>query len=158
MNLEYLIDFDGVILDSQSRFEVDMKGNTNFDDWLNYLSSIEWYHFLRECNEIDGSLSTLQELQKYKKLRAIITAIHSFEEGRQKLIYLRDNHIEVPVLYVLPEQKKSDIFIPKRNTVLVDDKLNNCIDWNNSGGVSLLFDCNDNTGSKEIIKSLKQIL
>ena len=158
MNLEYLIDFDGVILDSQSRFEVDMKGNTNFDDWLNYLSSIEWYRFLRECNEIDGSLSALQELQKYKKLRAIITAIHSFEEGRQKLIYLRDNHIEVPVLYVLPEQKKSDIFIPKRNTVLVDDKLNNCIDWKNSGGMSLLFDYKDNTGSKEIIKSLKQIL
>ncbi len=155
---KYLIDFDGVILDSQERFKKDMKDNKNLYDWIEYLSSIEWHKFLRECNEIDQSLTTLKKLQQLKKIKAILTRIHSFQEGKEKCIFLREKNIEVPVIYVLPEQKKSEVIIPKKNLILVDDDRKNCIDWEKDGGTSLLFQPNSTEQSKKMIKSLKQLL
>ncbi len=155
---QYLVDFDGVILDSQDRFVEAMGDNSDLYDWMDYLSSIEWHRFLRECNEIDESLSTLGKLQQYRKLKGIITAIHSLEEGKEKLIYLRENGIVVPVFYVLPEQKKSDIYIPEKGIVLVDDKVRNCRDWRRDKGKALEFDPHYEGDSKEKIKSLKQLL
>ncbi len=157
MKTQYLVDFDGVILDSQARFDKDMKGHID-EDWLDYLISIKWYEFLRECEEIDGSLSTLVKLQKYKKLKGIITAIHSMEEGKQKLIFLREKNIEVPIFYTLTGQQKNEIYIPTPEIVLVDDKQKNITNWENADGRALLFDPGDVTNDKKIIKSLKQLL
>jgi len=154
----YFVDFDGVILDSQDRFLMDMKDNVDFNDWMEYLNSIDWYNFIRECTEIDDSLSALEQLQKLKKLRAIITSIHSMEEGNQKMLFLRENNIEVPIIYVLPTQKKNEIYIPKITDVLIDDKQKNCEDWIKSGGSAILFDSHADGTEKNKIKSLKQLL
>lgn len=158
MERNYLIDFDGVIIDSQDRFLLDMKDNIDQDDWTKYLNSINWYKFIRECQEIDESLTVLQKLQKLKKLRAIITTIHGFQEGREKEIFLRENNIIVPIFYVLPDQKKSNIYIPSINDTLVDDKQRNCQDWKDAGGSAILFDSHLETPEKDKIKSLKQLL
>ena len=155
---EYFIDFDGVILDSQDRFVSSIKNVKDLNKWVEYLSSIAWNSFLRECNEIDDSITVLKELQKQQKLKAIITSIHSFTEGKEKQIYLREKNIMVPIIYVLPEQKKSSVYIPNKNQVLVDDKIKNCIDWELSGGKALLFDSHETSKRKEKIKSLKQLL
>jgi len=157
METKYLVDFDGVILDSQARFDKDMKGHID-EDWLDYLISIKWYEFLRECDEIDDSLSSLIKLQKYKKLKGIITAIHSMEEGKQKLIFLRENKIEAPIFYTLSGQMKNEIYIPTPDVVLVDDKPKNVENWEKANGRALLFKPNDVTNDKKIIKSLKQLL
>ena len=155
---EYFIDFDGVILDSQDRFVSIMKNIEDLNEWINYLSSIAWHSFLRECNEIDNSIYVLKELQKNQRLKAIITSIHSFTEGKEKQIYLREKEIFVPIIYVLPEQKKSSVYIPNEHQILIDDKLSNCLDWELSGGKSLLFDPHETNPRKEKIKSLKQLL
>ena len=158
MDNELYIDFDGVILDSQERYKQDMLGKTSLEDWIEYLSSIEWYKFLRECNEIDESLSTLKELQKYKNLKGIITRIHAFDEGIEKVRFLRENGVVVPVFYVLPGQSKSTIVMPSVDKVLVDDDINNCLDWEKNGGKALLLDPYSEKESKEVIKSLKKLL
>lgn len=158
MKKEYLIDFDGVILNSQDKFLEVMKDNVDFNDWHNYLCSLNWYQFLRECSEIDESISTLNKLQELKNLKGIITAIHSLEEGQEKLIYLREKRILVPIYYTLPHQKKSQVFIPQKHHVLVDDRKSNCIDWTNAGGTSLLLDTKIPHKEKGKIKSLKDLL
>ncbi len=161
---KYLVDFDGVILDSQDRFEDDMKDNIDFNDWMDYLNSIDWYSFIRECNEIDESIDTLKKLEELKKLKAIITSIHSFDEGKQKEIYLREKGIYVPILYVLPKQEKSKVFIPTKEDILVDDKIRKCEDWILAGGDAILFDSNTydtfsvNNVVKRKIKTLKNLL
>ena len=158
MGEEYLIDFDGVILDSQERFQSVMKSNTNFYDWMEYLSSIKWYSFLRECNEIDDSLSVLKRLQYLERLKGIITVIHSFEEGAEKLAFLREQSIYVPIIYTLPHQKKSDVYVPKPHTILVDDKKGNCLDWEQAGGKALLFDTKLEQEEKGKIRTLKKLI
>lgn len=158
MKKEYLIDFDGVILNSQDKFLEVMGDNINPEDWLKYLHSINWYLFLRECSEIDESISTLNKLQELKKLKGIITKIHSFSEGEEKSIYLRERDIIVPIYYVLPHQKKSEVFIPQKQHVLVDDQKHNCLDWKKDGGSSLLLDTKLSYKEKGKIKSLKELL
>ena len=155
---KYLVDFDGVIIDSMDTFRRDMKGKTGLDEWMEYLSSINWYKFLRECNEIDNSFNSLKELQELKKLHSIITRIHSFNEGIEKLRFIRENGINVPVLYTLPEQKKSEVFIPKKEFILIDDDVRNCKDWEHNSGDALLFKPELETDNKKIIKTLKNLL
>ncbi len=158
MEIGYLVDFDGVILDSQERFKNVMKDNTNLYDWMEYLASIEWYSFLRECAEIDESLTVLKKLEYLQRLKGIITAIHSFKEGEEKLIFLREKSIYVPIIYTLPHQKKSDVYMPDECTVLIDDKLKNCVEWELAGGKSLLFDRNSTEEERGKIRTLKKLL
>jgi hypothetical protein len=155
---QYLVDFDGVILDSQERFMRDMKDNRDLYAWIEYLSSIEWHRFLRECQPIDDSLDVLRELQRLKKLKGILTRIHAFLEGKEKCLYMRESGILVPVLYVLPEQKKSQVITPNKGLTLVDDDPNNCQDWELAGGTALRFDPHYSGDDKKTIKSLKQLL
>lgn len=156
--MRYFIDFDGVILDSQDRFESDMKGNIDFDDWMDYLNSINWYKFLRECDQIDDSIYALKKLQELKQLKAIITSIHSLEEGTEKMDFLREKEIYVPILYVPPKRKKTEVYFPNRDDILVDDKVRNCRDWENAGGTSILFDSHLEVSEKQKIKTLKELL
>lgn len=155
---EFYIDFDGVILDSQERFNKHMGNNIKFKDWIEYLNSIEWESFFKECKEIDDSVDCLKKLAKLKKLKAITTRIHVYEEGIEKINYLRNNGIVVPVCFVLPNQSKSIVIPPKKNMVLIDDDVQNCIEWEKDGGSSILFDPNSKGHYKTKIKSLKEIL
>lgn len=158
MERKYLVDFDGVILDSQDRFLIDMKDNINPDDWMIYLNSLNWYNFIRECSQIDESLSVLEQLQRLKKLKAIITSIHSLEEQKEKTLFLRENKIIVPIISVGSGLKKSDVYIPNIYDTLVDDKKENCEEWILAGGSAILFDSHANNNEKDKIKSLKQLL
>ena len=156
--MNYFIDFDGVILDSQDRFLIDMKDNIDFNDWFDYLNSLDWYKFLRECNEIDDSINTLKKLQELKQLKAIITSIHSLNEMKEKGLYIREKEIYVPILYVPPKTKKCEIYIPNKDDILIDDKIRNCNDWEIAGGSSILFDSHLEQPEKNKIKTLKDLL
>lgn len=154
----YLIDFDGVVLDSQTRFDQVMNGNKDFFDWEKYLNSINWYEFYKTCKEIDNSFDSLRKLQETKKLFGFLTAIHSFDEGREKVRIIRENGIETPVMFVLPHQSKSIVYPPKKHIVLIDDKEENCVDYEKHGGKALVFKPLSKKQSKKTVKSLKELL
>ena len=154
----FLIDFDGVVLDSQAIFDVAMGGNENFYDWNEYLNSIDWTTFYKECKEIDESFLTLRKLQLSGKLEAILSSIHSFEEGYAKTNILRSNGIIVPIIFALPHQLKSVVYPPKNGIVLVDDKESNCYDYESKDGKALVFKPGYKGSSKKIVKSLKELL
>ena len=120
-----LSDFDGVFLDSQTRFNEVMKEETDFNKWMDFLNRIEWRSFLRECDLIPNALETFTELQRLKLLKGFITRIHSFEEGKEKAIFLRELGITVPIYYVLPEQPKSMVYLPSKKVILLDDDIEN---------------------------------
>lgn len=153
-----LSDFDGVFLDSQNVHNEAMRGETAFDPWMEYLNSIDWRTFLRNCNEVPGATETFLELQKLGILLGFITRIHSFEEGTEKIKILREAGLFVPVYYVLPEQPKSTVYIPNKKTIILDDDPKNNLDWEMSGGKSILYDPNAHHSTKKKIKKLSQLL
>ena len=153
-----LADFDGVLLDSQEKYNEIMGLETDFDLWLEYLNNIDWYSFLRSCNEIEGAIETFLELQDLNILKGIITRIHSFNEGEEKCIFLRELGINVPVYYALQTQPKSMVYIPNKNTILVDDEIKNIIEWENSGGIGLLYNPKIKRSSQKIITKIPNLL
>ncbi len=152
-----LSDFDGVFLNSQKRFEEVMRKDQTIEEWIEYLNTIHWKSFLRECDMIPEALETFSELQKLKILRGFITKIHSFDEGMEKALYLRELGFVVPIYYVLPEQTKSKIYIPKKKVILLDDKPENCLEWERDGGRTILHTDNDSP-DRPYIKRLSELI
>ena len=153
-----LSDFDGVFLDSQKRFNEVLTSEASLETWMDFLSSINWREFVRECDLIPGALEVFTELQKREILKGFITTIHSFDEGKEKCVFLRELGIYVPIYYVLPEQAKSSVYIPNRKVILLDDKENNYLDWTANGGKSILYDPEEKSCGKKHVKSLYDLL
>ena len=153
-----LADFDGVLLDSQKKHNEIMGQEKDFNLWMEYLNSIDWHLFLRSCNEIEGAIDTFLELQKLDILKGFITRIHSFNEGKEKCLILREIGLYVPIYYALPMQSKSMVYVPNKNTYILDDDLINSKDWENNGGKSLLYNPDIKRSTKKIIKKIPNLL
>lgn len=153
-----LSDFDGVFLDSQKKFNEVMKEETDLDKWMDFLNGINWKKFVRECEFIPGAIETFTELQDLNILKGFITRIHSFDEGKEKCLLLRELGLYVPVYYSLPEQPKSSVYIPNRKVILLDDNLDNCNEWDLNNGKSILYDPTQKNCEKKYVKSLYDLL
>lgn len=153
-----LSDFDGVYLDSQERYQKAMKEETSLEAWMKYLNSIDWPNFLEECEEMTGATETFKELQELKILRGFITQIHSFEEGIEKSKFIRKKGLYVPVIYVLPDQPKSMVYMPNKKTIILEDKVKNVEDWVEKGGKAILYNPKISESNKTMIKKLPDLL
>ena len=153
-----LADFDGVLLDSQKKHNEIMGAETDFYLWMEYLNSIDWHTFLRNCNEIEGAFDTFLELQKLNILKGFITRIHSFDEGKEKVMILRDSGLYVPIYYALPMQPKSLVYKPNKSTYILDDDPANNKDWEKNGGKALLYNPNAKRNSQKTIKKIPNLL
>ena len=153
-----LSDFDGVYKNSQERFDTVMKDHTELNLWMEYLNSIDWHSFLRECDYIPEARETLLELQKLNILKGFITTIHSFYEGEEKTKILREDGFYVPVFFVLPEQPKTIVFPPTPRTIILEDKRKNALEWEKEGGKSILYNPQIDHSSKSQIKKLSHLL
>ena len=76
-----------------------------------------------------------------------------------KVNALRERKIEVPILFVPPHIKKSQIYLPKNREILIDDSIKNLLDWKQKGGIGIYFNENlESVPGFETIKSLKKVL
>ncbi len=153
-----LADVDGVLLNSQERFNQVLKKENSVEEWHDYLTSINWDEFLHECEFIPHALEVFQELEELKILRGFITKIHSLEEGREKGYFLREHNFHVPLYLVPPDQRKSVIYVPNRKVILLDDKESNYEEWEEDGGKSILFNDKEMITEKRYVKSLLELL
>lgn len=72
----------------------------------------------------------------------ILTKIHSFKEGNEKIKWLLKNNIKQKVILVPYYLKKTDMVSAKDN-ILVDDCLKNLKEWSDSLGHGVFYDMND---------------
>ncbi|MBR1413470.1 MAG: hypothetical protein IJ574_02220 [Bacilli bacterium] len=158
MDKEILLDFDGVILDSMVRIEEYMKIHEHEISWKEYLINLDWYKFLRECKEINNSISLIRKMQYCSCLKAIITKINSMNEGTNKIKFLQEQGIYIPVILVPFEHKKTDYYYPNNNEILVDDSIDNIREWNEAGGLGILFDLNSSKKDTNSISNLNKVL
>ncbi len=152
------IDFDGVLYDTETRIQI--KKNASNTNWADFLEKLDWFELLEEAKEINNAIDYLLEAQsKREKEIAILTKVHTLLEMEAKVKKLRENSVELPILFVPPHIKKSQIYVPNNNTILIDDSLKNLIDWEQSGGKGIYFNenCEESLGF-ETINTLKRIL
>lgn len=152
------LDLDGVILDSEERI-VELKKTNQKLEWNQFFETVDWFKLLRESNSINNSVEIIKELEKMQKKIVILTKIHTLLEMEAKVLELRDNRkINIPILFVPPHVKKSQIYIPLNKEILIDDSLKNVDDWDLNGGDGILFDPYDRVAAKRKIKSLEFLL
>ena len=142
------IDFDGVVLNTEERLEqmVESSGLS----WREFLLNLNWEQFLHESSELNEALSILRELEKRKREVSILTKVNSLYELREKIIYLRDKNINIPIIGVPVELAKSTIVIPKKGEILIDDFHKNIAKWNAAGGEGFLYSGNDDVENHEV--------
>lgn len=153
-----LIDFDGVIFDTEKRV-IKMKKHNHNITWSEFFDKLDWFKLLQESNIINNSINYILDAQDSKHKIAILTKIHTLVEMQAKTETLREYGIRVPILFVPPHAKKSSIYLPSSKDILVDDNLKNLRDWKRNGGTGIYFNEDlESVPEFETIKSLKKIL
>lgn len=152
------IDFDGVIFDTEKRV-VDRKKLRPDISWNAFFEELDWFELLEEAKVINNAIDYILEAQSKSKQIAILTKIHTLLEMEAKVRALRSRNIEIPILFVPPHIKKSQIYLPNNGEILIDDSIKNLIDWEQKGGRGLYFSENlDSSNQFEVVKSLRRIL
>ena len=135
-NQKIFIDFDGVIFDTEKRV-VERKKQNPAISWDDFFEKLDWFELLDESKVINNAIDyILMGLAKSKQL-AILTKIHTLVEMEAKVKALRSRKVEVPILFVPPHVKKSQIYLPNNREILIDDSIKNLIDWEQKGGKSI---------------------
>ena len=152
------IDFDGVIFDTEKRV-VERKKLRPDISWNAFFEELDWFELLEEAKVINNAIDYILEAQSKSKQIAILTKIHTLLEMEAKVRALRTRNIEIPILFVPPYIKKSQIYLPNNGEILIDDSIKNLIDWEQKGGRSIYFSENlDSSNQFEVVKSLRRIL
>ena len=131
--MKIYIDFDGVILDTDTTINNIIKDN-NINK-KEYISNCNWDNLLNSTAVINNSIKYLKESKLDINL---LSKISTLEEGIAKVKYLRNNNINMNIHLVPTKISKSDIVSPKGN-ILIDDKVYNLDEWNSKGGTSIFF-------------------
>ena len=152
------IDFDGVIFDTEQRV-VERKNLRPDISWNDFFEELDWFELLDEAKVINNAIDYILEGQEKTKQLAILTKIHTLIEMEAKVKALRSRKVEVPILFVPPHVKKSQIYLPNNGESLIDDSIKNLIDWEQKGGKSIYFSEKSDVSSQfETIKALNKIL
>lgn len=156
-NKEIFIDFDGVIFDTEKRI-VEMKKQNPEMSWDAFFEKLNWFQLLEESKVINNAIEYILEGQKRSRQIAILTKIHTLIEMEAKVRALRSKNIEIPILFVPPHVKKSEIYVPKNGEILVDDSIKNLKDWEKKGGKGIYFSEELDSLEFKTVKTLSRIL
>lgn len=158
LNRKIFIDFDGVIFDTQQRI-VERKNSKPNISWNEFFEELDWFEILDEAKVINNAIDYILKGQEKSKQLAILTKIHTLIEMEAKAKALRSRKVKVPILFVPPHVKKSEIYLPKNKEILIDDNIKNLIDWEQKGGKGIYFNEQlNNFPQFEAIKTLNKIL
>ena len=158
MNNKKFIDFNGVILDTDTRL-LELKKQRSNLSWKEFIETIDWDFLLDTSYEIANSLTFLRDISQTDNETYILTNADFIEEQVAKVQYLRKNGIVLPILFAPTGIQKSEIYFPHQGDILVDDRPENIMFWNQCGGKGYLFDPKDQfPESLPKIKSLLQVI
>lgn len=135
------IDFDGVVLDTETglfkQYHI-LYDNTDITR-EEYLAKMDWNAWLEQAAVINNSIDILKN--NSSRIASILTKIHSFNEGKAKIDYLRKRGVKNDVILVPYFCKKHEVVNPI-SKFLVDDFGGNLSGWQDNGGISIRFSVN----------------
>lgn len=136
------IDFDGVILDTESLMFHEKSGFWQFshDEQIEYVKNQDWMRILNQATVIKDAINILKELDAEDT--AILTKVHSLNEADAKINYLRDNGVKQSVILVPYKLSKIDV-VPAIGNILVDNAMFNLDEWKKSSGIPIFFNKDD---------------
>lgn len=133
--MKVYLDFDGVILDTESVLQKEFEADKEYDDRHSFIKNYDWFKLMNNNLVINNSLDFIRNS---KVDVCLLSKISCMCEGQAKIKYLRGNDISIDICLVPTGINKCDLVNAKGN-VLIDDKINNLRLWNECGGISIFF-------------------
>lgn len=141
MKIDLYIDFDGVILNT-----IDVASDIYFGDRehvgyppRSFYEDIDWNELLDKCQEINNSIIYLDKLIKSDLYHvAILTHVVCDDERKAKINFLKNKFPDLKVITVFKDYNKCDV-VECKNSILVDDYLENLVLWQSKGGIAIKF-------------------
>ena len=137
--MKIYVDFDGVILDTDSIIDKEYSKCKNITRG-DFVKNYDWFSLVHRALQINDSLNNLRNT-KYETF--ILSKVSSLNEGIAKVNFLRDNEVNVNIHLVPTSISKSDMVNPEGN-ILIDDKVYNLDEWVKNGGIGLFFNKDNN--------------
>lgn len=157
-NKMIFIDFDGVIFNTEELI-INKKNQNASISWDDFFRKLDWFQLMKEASIINNAIEYILQSQETSQKIAILTKIHTLIEMEAKVNILRKYNVNVPILFVPPHIKKSQVYPPKQDDILIDDSIKNLVDWNQNGGRSIYFsEKHDNSSQFETICTLSRVL
>lgn len=130
--MKVYIDFDGVLLDTDSVIDKEFDGN---GDRREFVKNYDWFKLMRDDLIISNAF---EYINRSKFDVNLLSKISSMCEGQAKIKYLRNKKINMDINLVPTLINKCDV-VNAFGNVLVDDKLVNLDSWSSAGGISIFF-------------------
>lgn len=156
------IDFDGVILDTIVETNKMMKelgvDHTNEEEKHQFYENLNWKNVITITPEINNSIECIQKLIESKRFdMAILTHVHSLEEIIQKVKFIRKHFNDITVIAV-PKAISKTKMVCAHDSILIDDYCGNLREWEEAGGVGVLFSTELEEKGFEVVDRLDQLL
>ena len=117
------------------------RHNLSKNEKIEHLKKVDWNYVLKNSKPINDSIKYLKIMDPTKTF--ILTKIHSLEEGKEKIKWLKKHNIKLKVILVPYYVKKADSVDPRGN-ILIDDCLKTLSEWESNSGKVIFFDKNGN--------------
>lgn len=139
--IKLYLDFDGVILNTidVTYNELQKRNITNRKDIDYYYKTIDWEKLIKECSEINNSITNIKRIIKSNLYDvSILTHVSSNKEIQVKEKYLKEKLGNINIITPNIGINKCDI-VECKNTILVDDYIKNLDLWYKKGGLPIKF-------------------
>ena len=142
--LNLYIDFDGVIMNTiEVTYKMmDQQGIKRNDQEriFDFYSKLDWHKVLKESKPINDSFQCIQRIIDSKKFNtAILTHVTSLKEIEEKVKKIREYFSDITIIAVPKTISKTEM-LKAEGSVLIDDYVNNLIEWKKAGGYGIRFD------------------
>ena len=155
------IDFDGVIMDTIdiTYQEIEKMGiKDDFDAVSEYYRSIDWFDLLGKVGPINDSLNCIKKLIASKLFNiSILTHVNSVSEIEAKVNFIRKHLQDIKIISV-PKTISKTRMVKIKDSILIDDYMTNIQEWEDAGGIGIVFSKKSNGRGFLVINKLDQIL
>lgn len=159
---ELYIDFDGVVLDTIPIFYEELKkANIDHKDQVavaKYLKKFDYSKVITEKYVLQDSINCIQKLiDSNKFVIALLTHVHTLEEGVLKIEFIRKYFKDITVILV-PKVISKTKMVHTEGAILVDDYAGNLREWEKEGGIGVRFSLDLESKGFKVINKLDQLL
>ena len=142
--LNLYIDFDGVIMNtievSYRMMEEQNVDRSDYDAVGIFYRDANWEKLLSESKSINNSWECIKKVIDSNKFNvAILTHVNSLTEIEEKVKIIRNHFRDITIISVPKSISKTEM-LKAEGSVLVDDYVNNLVEWQEAGGYGVRFD------------------
>jgi len=155
------IDFDGVICNTID-ITYEMIDNLKIDKkdagkMLEFYQNLNWEEVLKKTTDINEGLQGIRKIIDSGKFNvSILTHVTSLDEIKAKLQYIR-KYFDIPVIGV-PKSVSKAALINAKNSILIDDYVENLKEWRSAGGLGIRFDLDKDGKGFPVIDRLDDVI